>query len=95
MYIELYGSGSQTENNLPGRVYLGLKNSTGSYFRDGNGAVREFRQPLALQYRTFEFNRFAITDRAGCAEAQLAGNGGHLCHTWSFVSSLLENEGLV
>ena len=94
MYIELYGNGSQTKNNLPGRVYLGLKHSTGSYFRDGNGAVREFRQPLALQHRTFKFNRFAITDTAKCVETQLAGNGGHLCPTWSFISSLLENEGL-
>ncbi|PFX25476.1 Neuropilin-1 [Stylophora pistillata] len=75
MYIELYGNEYQNENNLPGRVYLGLRHSTGSYFRDGNGTVKEFRQPLSLQYRTFEFNRFAITDTAQCTAAQLAGNG--------------------
>ena len=88
MYIELYGSGSQTENNLPGRVYLGLKHSTGSYFRDGNGAVREFRQPLALQHRTFKFNRFAITDTAKCVEMQLAGNGGHLSYLVVYIQSI-------
>lgn len=91
MYIELYGNESQNENNLPGRVYLGLRHSTGSYFRDGNGTVKEFRQPLSLQYRTFEFNRFAITDTAQCTAAQLAGNGGYFYPAYTPNQNMASN----
>lgn len=73
MYVELYGDESQNENNLPANVYLRLRHMSGSYFRDGNGTVREFRQALA-SWRKFEFNRFAITDTAKCNAEKKKGN---------------------
>ncbi|KAL9982801.1 hypothetical protein ACROYT_G004906 [Oculina patagonica] len=66
MYVELYGDNTQT-GNYPAKVYLKLRHMSGSHFRDGNGNVREFRQKLGF-FRTFEFNRFAITNTTKCNE---------------------------
>ncbi len=44
-----------------------------SYFRNGNGSIKEFRQPLA-SLRNLEFNRFAITNSAKCNEEKMNGN---------------------
>ena len=73
MYVELYGNGSQSLNNQSASVYLKLRHLSATYFRDGNGMVREFRQPLA-QSRSFQFDRFAITDTASCNAEKLKGN---------------------
>ena len=72
MYIELEGDASQS-GNYPSSVYLKLRHLSGSYFRDGNGNVREFRQPLG-SWRTLEFDRFAITNTEGCNKEKAKGN---------------------
>ena len=74
MYVELYGNESQKKNDLPAKVYLKVRHSTASYFRDGNGVVREFRQPLAASCEDMNFNRFAITDTAKCNAEKKKGN---------------------
>ncbi|XP_066026371.1 uncharacterized protein [Pocillopora verrucosa] len=72
MYVELKGDESQS-GDYPSRVYLKLRHLSGSYFRDGNGNVREFRQPLG-SWRTLEFDRFAITNTEGCNKEKAKGN---------------------
>ena len=72
MYVELEGEGSQS-GDYPSRVFLKLRHLSGSYFRDGNGNVREFRQPLG-SWRTLEFDRFAITNTEGCNREKAKGN---------------------
>lgn len=72
MYVELEGEESQS-GDYPPRVYLKLRHLSGSYFRDGNGNVREFRQPLG-SWRTLEFDRFAITNSEGCNKEKAKGN---------------------
>lgn len=72
MYVELYGDNTKEQNGMPSQVYLKLRHLSGSYFRDGTGQVKEFRQPLGSR-RLFEFNRFVITDTDRCNEDQ--GNG--------------------
>ena len=66
MYVELYGDNTQS-GNFAANVYLKLRHMSGSYFRDGNGNIREFRQELGY-FRSFEFNRFAITNTTKCNE---------------------------
>ena len=53
---------------------------SGSYFRDGNNEIKEFRQPLG-SWRNFDFNRFAITDTDGCNNEKKKGNSKQH-HTW-------------
>ncbi|CAH3128101.1 unnamed protein product [Pocillopora meandrina] len=72
MYVELEGEESQS-GDYPSRVFLKLRHLSGSYFRDGNGNVREFRQPLG-SWRTLEFDRFAITNTEGCKREKAKGN---------------------
>nr|XP_058965128.1 uncharacterized protein LOC131791762 [Pocillopora verrucosa] len=72
MYVELEGDESQS-GDYPSRVFLKLRHLSGSYFRDGNGNVREFRQPLG-SWRTLEFDRFAITNTEGCNKEKAKGN---------------------
>ncbi|CAH3128096.1 unnamed protein product, partial [Pocillopora meandrina] len=72
MYVELEGDKSQS-GDYPSSVYLKLRHLSGSYFRDGNGNVREFRQPLG-SWRTLEFDRFAITNTKGCNKEKAKGN---------------------
>ena len=71
MYVELYGDNTQS-GNYPPKVYLKLRRISGSYFRDGQGNTREFRQKLGTP-RTFEFNRFAITNSTKCIEEKKKG----------------------
>ena len=73
MYVELYGDTTQDDNNVPAEVHLKLRHMSASYFRAGNGSIKEFRQPLA-SLRNFEFNRFAITNTAKCNEEKKNGN---------------------
>ena len=72
MYVELYGDNSQS-GDYPPRVYLKMRHMSGSYFKNGNGKVKEYRQPLG-SWRTFEFNRFAITNASKCNEEKKKGN---------------------
>lgn len=74
MYVELYGDETQRENNFPSTVYLRLRHMSASFFRDGNGEVREFRQQNMDVWRKFEFDRFAITDTAKCQAEKKKGN---------------------
>ena len=71
MYVELYGDNTQS-GNFPAKVYLKLLHMSSSYFRDGNGNIKEFRQKLG-DPRTFEFNRFAITNTTKCNEQKKKG----------------------
>ena len=73
MYVELYGDNSQTGTDLPADVYLKLRHLSGSYFRDGTGHIKEYRQPLG-SWRNFEFNRFATTNTAECNKEKMKGN---------------------
>ncbi len=66
MYVELFGDNTQS-GNYPAKVYLKLRHMSASHFRDGNGNIHEFRQKLGF-FRTFEFNRFAITNTTKCNE---------------------------
>ena len=66
MFVELYGDNSQSGSfNYPAKVYLKLRRMSGSYFRDWNGKIKEYRQPLG-SWRTFEFNRFSVTNTVKC-----------------------------
>ncbi|KXJ22165.1 hypothetical protein AC249_AIPGENE4192 [Exaiptasia diaphana] len=79
MYIELYGEGDITKkiNNLPAMVRLKVQRQSASYFKDGAGHAREFRQSLT-DWRKFDFNRFGITDENKCNKAFLQGIGDSL-----------------
>lgn len=72
MYVELYGDKSQT-GGFPSRAHLKLHHMSSSYFRDGKGKVKEYRQPLG-SWRTLEFDRFAITNEDKCNEEKKVGN---------------------
>lgn len=72
MYVELYGDKSRTKE-YPSKVNLQLRHMSGSYFRDRNGKVKEYRQPLG-SWRTLEFDRFTITDEDKCREEKMKGN---------------------
>ncbi len=72
MYVELYGDNTQS-GNYPAQVYLKLRHMSGSIFKEENGNIREFRQQLG-SLRTFDFNRFAITNTTKCKEETLKGN---------------------
>ncbi|XP_027053468.1 uncharacterized protein LOC113680633 [Pocillopora damicornis] len=74
MYVELYGKETQRENNFPATVYLRLRHMSASFFRDGYGKMREFRQQNMDVWRKFEFDRFAITDTAKCQAEKKKGN---------------------
>ena len=79
MYVELYGDDSQGEG-YPAKVYLKLRHMAASYFRDESDTVKEYRQALGSN-RTFQYNRFAITDETKCKEELKKGNGE--CPCWS------------
>ena len=72
MYVELEGDESQS-GNLPSFVFLELRHLSASYFRDGLGDTKKFRQPLGAK-RKFKFNRFSITNTNKCREEQIKGN---------------------
>ena len=71
MYVELYGDDTEIGNH-PAKVYLQLRHMSSSHFRDGNGTVREYRQPIGSE-RILQFNRFAITNITKCNEAKNKG----------------------
>ena len=73
MYVELEGDKSKS-GDLPASVFLELRHLSASYFRDGRGDIKEFRQPLGAK-RKFKFNRFAITNTTKCWEEKRKGNG--------------------
>ena len=73
MYIELYGKETDQTGKYPAKVYLKLRHMSGSYFRRGDGTIKEFWQPLG-SWRAFKFNRFSITDTAKCNEEKKKGN---------------------
>lgn len=72
MYVELHGDTTQDESHLPATVSLKLRHMGDSYFKNAIGEIREFRQPLA-SWRTFEFNRFAITNTEECNKEKRKG----------------------
>ena len=74
MYVELYGDNTQERNEMPFRVHLNVARFSSSFFKDGTGRIKEFRQPPASSQK-FEFNRFAITNTAKCNEEKHKGNG--------------------
>ncbi|XP_028514531.1 uncharacterized protein LOC110237834 [Exaiptasia diaphana] len=80
MYVELYGPNSQeNDDNMPVRVHLKVRHESASYFKDGQGNIKEFRQKLGTtSWRKFEFDRFTITDTARCNEEKQKGNSGSL-----------------
>ena len=74
MYVEFYGESTQnTTTDFPATVYLKIRHMSAAYFRGANGTTKEFRQPLGSS-RTFDFNRFAITNTTRCNEEKLKGN---------------------
>ena len=73
MHVELYSDGDPSQfEDIPAKVYLRLRHLSASYFRDGNGETKEFRQKLVSE-RTFHFNRFEITDTEKCNERKKQG----------------------
>lgn len=73
MYVELYGPTTKQNNSMPAIVHLELRHGSASFFKNGGGQIKEFRQKLAL-FRKFTFNRFAITDEARCNQEISRGN---------------------
>ena len=75
-------------------MYLKLRHLSGSYFKDGNGKV--YRQPLG-SWRTFEFNRFSVTNTVKCNQEEKKGNSEYLSHMiWiSCLTPLLARKGLL
>ena len=85
MFVELYGDNSQSGSlKYPAKVYLKLRRMSGSYFRDGNGKMKEYRQPLG-SWRTFEFNRFSVTNTVKCNQEKKKGNSKY---SWHMTSGL-------
>ena len=72
MYVELEGDASQS-GDFPALVFLELRPLSASYFRDGRGDRKEFRQPLGAK-RKFKFNRFSVTNTHKCREELSKGN---------------------
>ncbi|XP_078381574.1 uncharacterized protein LOC144664346 isoform X2 [Oculina patagonica] len=75
MYVELYSDDDPSQfKNIPSKVYLRLQHLSPSYFKDGTGKTKEFRQQVEKgSERTFQFDRFAITDTAKCQEGKKKG----------------------
>ena len=73
MYVELYSDDDPSQfEDIPAKVYLRLRHLSASYFKDGNGETKEFRQKLVSE-RTFHFSRFEITDTDECNERKKKG----------------------
>ena len=76
MYVELYGDNTQEENGLPRIVHLRVRHGGSSYFKDGNGNIKQFHQKLAdSSWRKITFNRFSITNENNCNLEIDKGNG--------------------
>jgi len=67
IYIELFGHVEQSDS-VPAKVYLKVRHHSGSYFRDGNNTIQQYRQPLG-KHKNIQFNRFTITNEAKCRES--------------------------
>jgi len=67
IYIELFGHVEQSDS-VPAKVYLKVRHHSGSYFRDGNNTIQQYRQPLG-KHKNIQFNRFKITNEAKCKES--------------------------
>ncbi|XP_028517529.1 uncharacterized protein LOC110247684, partial [Exaiptasia diaphana] len=70
MYIELYGDNTQGDNNMPLMVHLKARHGSASYFKDGSGHIKHFRQKLSLEtsWHKLVFNRLTITNPDKCEE---------------------------
>lgn len=69
MYVELSGDGDPANfQSIPAKVYLKIRHLSASYFRDGNGEIKEYRQDTGrpVSQRTFHFNRLRVTDDQKC-----------------------------
>ena len=86
MFVELYGENSQSGSfNYPAKVYSKLRRLSDSNFGDGNGEIKEYRQPLG-SWRTFEFNRFSAINTVKCNQDKKEGISKYL---WHMISSCL------
>ncbi|XP_020909805.2 uncharacterized protein LOC110247688 [Exaiptasia diaphana] len=84
MYVELYGDNTQEDNNMPAMVHLKVRHGSASYFKDGSGNIKQFRQKLSIDtsWRKLVFNRFAITNTDRCNQDSREGNlGSSFCMT--------------
>ena len=70
LYIEL--GGDEQADNVPDAIQLQIRHLSESYFRDGNGNIKEYRQSLGGN-RTIKFRRYAIIDEARCREEEING----------------------
>ena len=87
MYVELYGDGDPSQfENIPAKVYLRLRHLSASSFRDGYGNTKEFRQTLG-SLRTFQFDRFEITDTKKCEEGKKKGESKY-CRCYMLSSKV-------
>ena len=64
MYIELTGDQSQPAN-IPANIHIQIRHLSGSFFRAGDGTVKQYRQPVG-SFRSIKFNRFRISDDVRC-----------------------------
>jgi len=72
LYVELTGDAQQPDN-VPADVHIHIRHLSASYFRAGDGKVKQYRQPLGA-YRKLKFDRFAISDERKCQEKKKDGN---------------------
>ncbi|KAJ7392019.1 hypothetical protein OS493_014955 [Desmophyllum pertusum] len=72
LYIELKGQDDQPES-VPDTVHLLVRHLSASFFRNGDGSINEYRQPLG-SFRKMKFRRFAISDETKCREEERNGN---------------------
>ena len=73
MYVEMYGKESTKDKSMPETVHLKVRHESATYFKDGRGTIRQFRQKLP-SFQKFEFNRFTITNKEKCSKANEKGN---------------------
>ena len=57
---------------MPEKVHLLIRHLSGSYFRAGDGTIKEYRQPLG-PFKKIKFDRFTISDEEECQKRK--GNG--------------------
>ena len=71
LYVELTGEEAQPAN-VPLTVHLQVRHLSASFFRGGNGTIKEYRQPLG-SFRKMKFRRSAISDEAKCGDEEMKG----------------------
>ncbi|KAL9958424.1 hypothetical protein ACROYT_G035436 [Oculina patagonica] len=72
LYIEFKGQVDQPES-VPDTVHFLVRHLSASFFRAGDGSIKEYRQPLG-SFRKMKFRRFAISDAKKCREEERKGN---------------------